>query len=102
MLQIITTHQELSAILSEILLTANPSSTTGEKNYLTPNEAGEFLNRSVNAIRVMVCKKQIPYIKKGGKLYFLKSELIDYLESGRVEIEPTNAVDVLNKKRPNK
>jgi hypothetical protein len=73
-----------------------------EPTYLPVNPASDLLACSPNALRVKVCKGQIPYIKKGGKLFFLESDLIDYLESGRVDvkkaIEPVDAL-VANKKR---
>lgn len=67
--------------------------------FLTKPLASDFIGKSENALGVMVCKKQIAHIKKGGRLYFRKSDLIEYLESGRVDIEPINAVDVLAKKK---
>jgi hypothetical protein len=100
MLQIITTEKELSEILSKIL--GSTKSTTPEQTetlYLTTPKVAEILGRSVNAIRVMVFKNQLKYIKKGGKLYFDRKDIIDYLESGRVNIHPVNAVDVLKTKK---
>jgi excisionase family DNA binding protein len=51
--------------------------------YITTHEAAEYLGKTSNALRVMVHKNQIKSIKKGNSLYFLESDLIDYLESGR-------------------
>jgi hypothetical protein len=100
MLQIITTEKELTEILNKVFLSAKPPQITHNVNeYLTTPKAAELLGRSINAIRVMVCKNQIKHIKKGGKLYFSKLDLIEYLESGRVEIERVNAVDVLKQKK---
>ncbi len=64
-------------------------------NYLRCKEASIFISKSPNALRCMVCKGQIKSMKKGGSLYFLESDLIDYLESGRKKPIIANCDDVL-------
>lgn len=54
--------------------------------YLKIDKAATFLSLTPNALRVMVHKNQITYIKKQGKIYFNKTELIEWLESGRVNL----------------
>lgn len=66
----------------ENFLKSNPANS--EPQYLLIDSAADFISSTPNAIRVMVSKKQIPHIKKQGKLFFLKSDLIDWLESGRI------------------
>ena len=50
--------------------------------YLKIDKASDFLSTSPNALRVMVHKNQIPFIKKQGKLFFRQKDLIQWLESG--------------------
>lgn len=52
---------------------------------LNVQEAAELLNLSVPTIYTKVSKKEIPYNKviNGKRIYFFKSELIDYVKSGR-------------------
>ncbi|MET4083447.1 hypothetical protein ABIB40_003419 [Pedobacter sp. UYP30] len=50
--------------------------------YLKIDKAAEFLSTTPNALRVMVCKNQVPFIKKMGKLFFRQSDLVNWLEGG--------------------
>lgn len=66
-----------------ILSLKHPEPQSHTYGYLSTKQAAEFLSKTPNAIRVMVCKNQIKSIKKGNSLYFLEIDLIEYLESGR-------------------
>lgn len=46
-------------------------------------EAAKFLNLSVQTIYLMVSRGDIPVNKKNHRLYFLKSELTDWIKQGR-------------------
>ena len=52
-------------------------------DLLTITQAGELINLTVPTIYSLVSKKLIPHNKKGKRLYFLKSELLDWVKSGR-------------------
>lgn len=51
---------------------------------LTVHQAASVLNLSVPTIYAKVNKREIPYMKRGGRLYFSKKELLNYLNEGRV------------------
>jgi excisionase family DNA binding protein len=52
--------------------------------WLTANEAAEYLRLpSVGAIRVLVCKRKIPFHKLGRNLRFKRVELDRLLEASR-------------------
>lgn len=52
--------------------------------WLTSREAAEYLRLpSVGALRVLVCKRQIPFHKLGRNLRFKKTELDRLLETSR-------------------
>ena len=70
--------------------------------YLLIDAAAVFLSSTPNALRVMASKKQIPHCKKQGKLYFKKTDLIEWFESGRVEVEQINGNDLLLINKNNK
>lgn len=53
--------------------------------YLKIDQAAAFLSTTPNALRVMVCKSQIAYIKKHGRLFFRQSDLIKWLEAGGID-----------------
>ncbi len=51
---------------------------------LTINELAELLSMTKGSIYGLVHKNAIPYHKKG-KLYFLKSEILEWIKSGKRE-----------------
>lgn len=61
--------------------TASNQSDTNE--LLNVKEAAKFLNLSVQTIYLMVSRGDIPVNKKNHRLYFLKSELTDWIKQGR-------------------
>lgn len=70
--------------------------------YWRVDKAAEYLSVTEGALRVMVTRGQVPHIKRLGKLYFLQSDLVAWLEDGRVETSCTSPEDILiskNKKR---
>lgn len=61
-------------------------STTIDSNsdkLLSVKEASEFLNLARQTIYGFTSQNQIPFIKKGKKLYFSKAELTEWLQQGR-------------------
>lgn len=50
--------------------------------YLKIDQAAAFLSKTPNALRVMVSKNQVPYIKKHGRLFFRQRDLVEWLEGG--------------------
>lgn len=74
--------EKLNNIESKILTRSDIITTV---SYLKIDKAAAFLSTTPNALRVLAAKEQIPHIKKQGKLYFLYSELIEWMESGRVQ-----------------
>lgn len=61
--------------------------------YLNTNDAAAFLSKSPNALRLMIFQKKIASIKKGSKHYFLESDLVKWLESGRQKTDVEIAKD---------
>jgi len=62
---------------------------------LTIEQASEFLNLSKNTLYGYVQKAKIPVSKKGKRLYFSKSELLEWIKSGKKQSqsEIDNEVD---------
>lgn len=84
----------------------NPVETTPPQDQLfTIQEASEFLSLTVATLYSKVSKSQIPVMKRGKRLYFSRTELLDYLKQGRkkttTEIETEAVQYLLNKKRLN-
>ena len=56
-----------------------------QKFVLTPEEAADFLWVSVRTIRYWVAERKIPYFHLGRFIRFKPSELVAFLDSGRVD-----------------
>lgn len=68
-------------------LTKNAITHSGNQSdtnqLLNVKEAAKFLNLSIQTIYLMVSRGDIPVNKKNHRLYFLKSELTDWIKQGR-------------------
>ena len=51
--------------------------------YLNLNEAAAFLNLKPSSIYNKIASRELPHIKRGNRLYFLESDLCEYLNGGR-------------------
>lgn len=50
---------------------------------MTIQQAAEFLNLAVTTVYGLTSRNELPFMKKGKRLYFSKSDLLKYLESGK-------------------
>ena len=74
-------HQKLD-ILQDLILESRQAVPQAVE-LMTIAQAAEFLNLSVQTLYGKVCHKEIPVSKKGKRLYFYKSELEDWIRSGK-------------------
>ncbi|MDV6167104.1 helix-turn-helix domain-containing protein [Flavobacterium sp. DG1-102-2] len=58
--------------------------TVENDELLTITEASDILKLSVATIYSKVSRNELPYNKKGKRLYFYKSELTAWIKSGRI------------------
>lgn len=61
----------------------NENSENQTEQLFTVKEAAQFLKLSVPTIYALVSRAEIPYMKKGKRLYFSNLQLIDWLKTGR-------------------
>lgn len=76
----------LSNIENLILDLKQPKKIEGEEKseqLLTVQEAAQFLNLTVPTIYSKVSKRELPVMKRGKRLYFSSTELMEYLKEGR-------------------
>lgn len=59
----------------------------GSKEVLNTSEVAMMLNVAVQTVRNMMHEKSIPYYKRGGKAFFKKSEIENWMLQERI---PTN------------
>jgi len=70
------------------------SAVATEPEFMTLPQAAEFLNRSLSTLYGLVNRKEIPHLKNGKRLAFKRSELIEWLESGRRKTNAQELADV--------
>tara|TARA_R110002049_G_C9170440_1_gene561895 strand:- start:3947 stop:4276 length:330 start_codon:yes stop_codon:yes gene_type:complete len=71
-------------ITGQLNLTLANNLSVSEDPILTIDELAEFISMTKGSIYGLVHKNAIPYHKKG-KLYFLKSEIIEWIKGGKRE-----------------
>ena len=59
------------------------SSDKDSEDILTTEQAAQFLNLSPHTVYSKVCRRELPSMKRGKKLYFSKVELLNYLKEGK-------------------
>jgi excisionase family DNA binding protein len=71
--------------LKRLLIENNNQAHTDDKqeDFLTIEEAAKFLKLSVFTIYSNVSLGKLPVMKRGKRLYFSRTELLDYIKAGR-------------------
>lgn len=95
-------HHKLENI-ERFLISQRKQPTPAIDELLTVQQAATFLNLAVPTIYSMVQRKELPVFKRAGRLYFSKTELVDYVKAGRkkttTEIESEAAAYLGSKKK---
>ena len=102
---IVTSKSDLEAIVQnsvrQVLSEQTPKANEPVNDILSVEQAGAFLNLAKQTLYGFTSKNEIPFFKKGKKLYFRKSELEQWLTQGKQktlkEIQK-EAKDYINKK----
>lgn len=74
--------EQITENIKKALNLTNP---TVEDSFLNIDETAKLINLAKPSIYGLVHQNRIPYHKKGKRLYFLKSQIIDWLKSGKKE-----------------
>ncbi|WP_432329343.1 helix-turn-helix domain-containing protein [Mucilaginibacter sp. P25] len=78
----VTQIQEKLDNIEQLLLQRQEQSP--EQEELMPiTQAAAFLDLAVPTVYSKVCRKEIPVNKRGKRLYFYRSELTEWIKSGR-------------------
>ncbi len=89
MSQVIVTSKEELATLIKVAIhqalgeQAENSIEKEKDKILSIQEASDFLNLAKQTLYSFTSKNVIPFLKKGKKLYFRKSDLINWLSEGK-------------------
>lgn len=65
------------------LLTRQQNNTATDSDLMNVEQAAKFLRRSTTSIYILVSTKKIPYMKQGGRLYFSKNELLEWVRNSK-------------------
>lgn len=90
--------------LKRLLIEKQEQPTTDQpEQLLTIAEAAEFLSLTVPTMYSKVSKNEIPVMKRSKRLYFSRTELLEYLKQGRkksnAEIQQEAEAYLLNNKK---
>ena len=89
--------------LKRLLIEKQEQPTDQPEQLLTIQEAAEFLSLTVPTMYSKVSKGELPVMKRSKRLYFSRTELLDYLKEGRkksnAEIEQEAKAYFLNNKK---
>lgn len=72
------TKAELNQLASSLRPVVEAAIQQATDEILTVESAAEMLNTTPNAIRLRCNRGQMPYQKRGKRLYFSKNELLKY------------------------
>ena len=89
--------------LKRLLIEKQEQPTTPPEQLLTIQQAAEFLSLTVPTMYSKVSKGELPVMKRSKRLYFSRTELLDYLKDGRkksnAEIEQEAKAYLSNNKK---
>jgi len=75
--------KEISEIKQLLLSKSSQHHNSTAEQFLTIQEAAKFLNLSVPTIYSKVSKGELPVMKRGKRLHFSSTELMQYIKDGR-------------------
>jgi excisionase family DNA binding protein len=88
-------------VYAEFVPTVTP--THQPDDLLTIQQAAEFLRLSVPTVYAQVSRGELPVMKRNKRLYFSRTELMDYLKDGRkktvAEFEAESEAYLSNRKK---
>ncbi len=95
--------KEVSELKRLLIEKQEKASIEQPEQLLTIQEAADFLSLSVPTMYSKVSKGQLPVMKRSKRLYFFRTELLEYLKKGRrksnAEIEQEVRGYLLNNKK---
>ena len=84
---IVTTQDELEQLIQSSVRQAmrdeTPKGDKAQNKLLNVDEASEFLQLARQTVYTFTSRREIPFIKRGKKLYFNKTDLEKWLNEGK-------------------
>jgi excisionase family DNA binding protein len=84
---VVISKSELVEIIQETLKSQSkePETHSFQNEFLSIKEASKFLDMATQTIYGMTSTRQIPFIKKGKRVFFNKAEIIAWLNEGKMK-----------------
>jgi excisionase family DNA binding protein len=76
-------RDELRSIIIEVVSNCIGQSKPVAEKFLTINQAAEYLHLALPTVYAMVHRREIVFHKRGKRLYFLESDLQNFIKEGR-------------------
>lgn len=108
---ILTTPAELERLITKSVAQAMAGIVQNtEPEFISIDQAAELVNLSKHTLYSIVNKREIPYYKRGKRLYFKKPDLQDWIGSQKVrskeeikkELEETGSIKMGEKQKGKK
>lgn len=93
---------EIKELKEVIMALTNKQDSQAAKEFINAEEAAQLLNISKNTIYSKSSNGLIPAIKRGNRIYFVRTELEEYMRTGKfssVEKLKEDAITNLSKNR---
>jgi len=74
----------LKQAITEVMKNLTINDTDLSSDPLDVEQAAKFLKIQITTLYEKTCHKTIPHFKKGNKLYFHKSDLLEWVKQGKV------------------
>ena len=95
--------KEVSELKRLLIEKQEQAPTEPAEKLLNVQEAAEFLSLTVPTLYSKCSKNELPYMKRSKRLYFSRTELLEYIKDGRkksnAEIEQEAKAYLLNNKK---
>ena len=82
-LEVTMLRKEVSELKLLLIERQEHTPTEQLEQLLTIQEAGDFLSLSVPTMYCKVSKNELPVCKRGKRLYFSRTDLMEYVKAGR-------------------
>ena len=90
---IVTSSDQLEKIVEKVVrmvlkdtILKSTQDSKSEPEILSTKQAAEYLNIPQATLYFYTCKRMIPFSKKGKRVYFNKTDLSEWVESGRKKV----------------
>ena len=83
-------QSKIDYVISRLDASATPSQSqaANSEELMTLEQACQFIGKKPSTVYSMTSDRRIPFMKRGNKLYFLKSDLMEWIKRGRCTDEP--------------